>query len=277
MLQLDSVKALQHFLSKHPGKTVGFVPTMGALHEGHLSLIQAAKKENDLCICSIFVNPKQFNKPEDLKRYPRDIEKDSALLTTVQCDLLFTPDYKEVYPEEPTMQYHFGSIEEVMEGKFRPDHFNGVALVVNRFFQLIQPNVAYFGEKDFQQLAIVKALVKQTNSAIAIRSCPTVRETNGLAKSSRNQLLNSENKTTASSIYHWLLEAKALRKKHEVGDVKQFLEAKFNAHPAFDLEYVEIVDAHSLQPITNWDAKTEVICCVAVYLNGVRLIDNLLF
>jgi pantoate--beta-alanine ligase len=272
-----TVNELNAFLEAHREKSIGFVPTMGALHKGHLTLIATAKAENDLSVCSVFVNPKQFNNSLDLERYPRNTEADTALLKQAECDLLFLPDYATIYPEEPVKRYDFGMLENTMEGHFRPDHFNGVALVVHRFFELIQPQRAYFGEKDFQQVAIVKQLVKQTSSAIEIRPCPTVRDVNGLAISSRNQLLNDQEKEKAALIYKWLTEARQLSSKQTVKEVKTYLENCFNNHPDFRLEYVEIVNTDTLQPITSWENNNGIVCCIAVYLNNVRLIDNLLF
>ncbi|HFB61616.1 MAG TPA: pantoate--beta-alanine ligase, partial [Bacteroidetes bacterium] len=194
MKKFTTIKETKEYLSgqKAAGKTIGFVPTMGALHEGHLELMRRARKENDLLVVSIFVNPIQFNNPDDLKKYPRTLEDDMEKLKSVDCNVLFAPDAAEMYPEKVTTQYDFGELDKVMEGKFRPGHFNGVAVVVKKLFDIVQPHRAYFGEKDFQQLAIIKKLVEMENIPVEIVPCPIVRDPAGLAMSSRNRLLTPE-------------------------------------------------------------------------------------
>ncbi|MBN2615736.1 MAG: pantoate--beta-alanine ligase [Bacteroidales bacterium] len=260
---------------KAEGKQIGFVPTMGALHEGHLTLMRQAKQENDLLVVSIFVNPIQFNNQEDLKKYPRDQKKDEALLETVDCDVLFAPSVEEMYPEPATRKYGFGPLEEVMEGAFRPGHFNGVAVVVHKLFDIVEPHRAYFGEKDFQQLAIIKKLVEREHIPVEIIGCPIVREPDGLAMSSRNIRLAPEYRKEAPFIYQTLQEAKRRREHLCAGPLRQMIINLFEAHEHFKLEYFDIVDDKELQPIQNWNNKKGTVACVAGWLGGVRLIDNI--
>lgn len=271
----ETRKYLNNFLEL--SKTIGFVPTMGALHQGHLELVRKAKKENDIVAVSIFVNPIQFNNKEDLDKYPRTYEKDIALLESVGCDLLFYPSEKEIYPEPDSTKYNFGNLENVMEGKHRPGHFNGVGVVVKRLFDIINPHKAYFGEKDFQQLAIIKSLVAQLNLKVEIIPCPIVREDDGLAMSSRNTRLSIEERQLAPFIYKTLLKAKEKAKDISVKEVELWVANEFSQHKEFDLEYFEIVDSTTLQAINNWTETTAAIGCIAVFMGSVRLIDNILF
>lgn len=278
MLQFETILELDRHLRKLPaGATIGFVPTMGALHKGHLSLIHQSKAENDITICSVFVNPIQFNNPEDLRNYPRNIERDAALLESGGCDVLFAPSREEMYPSAPKEQFDFGILETVMEGKFRPGHFNGVAIVVNRFFEIIRPDRAYFGEKDFQQLAVIRELVKKTGKQVKIISCATIREESGLAISSRNQLLSSEEKKLASNIYQWLKEVAAMKGKLPLEQTLNTLREKIRQTNDIRYEYLEVAHPDSLQPLPEWPDHEKCICCIAVYVGKVRLIDNLLF
>ncbi len=260
---------------RNEGKSIGFVPTMGALHEGHLSLMRCAKKENDVLVVSIFVNPIQFNNAEDLKKYPRTLEGDIKKLETVQCNVLFAPDTDEMYPEKVDHQYDFGQLDKVMEGAFRPGHFNGVAIVVKKLFDIVQPDSAYFGEKDFQQLAIIKKLVEIENIPVQIVSCPIVREPDGLAMSSRNRLLNEKERKIAPFIYQTLQEAK--RRRHHIcaNPLRQMIINRFEGNEHFRLEYFDIVDDKTLQPINAWNNEVGTVACVAVWLGDVRLIDNI--
>lgn len=253
-------------------KTIGFVPTMGALHKGHLSLIEKAKEENDIVICSIFVNPIQFNNPEDLEKYPRDIEMDSKLLEAIGCDYLFSPNQDEVYSEKPNEEFDFSGLDKVMEGKQRPGHFNGVAVIVSRLFDWIKPHRAYFGEKDFQQLAIIKAMVGNLGLDIEIIPCPIIREEDGLAMSSRNQRLSPQARAIAPKINSILRKSNSLKENISITQVKSFVINEFKLVKEFDLEYFEIVDAITLEPI-NQISPNGVVGCVAVSLEGVRLID----
>jgi len=264
-------------LQKELGKTIGFVPTMGALHDGHLSLMRQAKEENDVLAVSIFVNPLQFNNPEDLKKYPRDIQRDKDLLQNNGCDVLFFPTVSEMYPEEVTIQYDFGSLEKVMEGAFRPGHFNGVAVVVKKLFDIIQPDKAYFGEKDFQQLAVIQKLVEIENLTVQIIPCPIVRENDGLAMSSRNERLTPEQRQMAPFIYQTLMEAAKKLPEMAPAKVKLFVQNKFADTPGFRLEYFEIANEKELQPVFKLDKTLDARGFIAAWLGNVRLIDNMRF
>jgi pantoate--beta-alanine ligase len=277
MKKFATIKETAAYLSrqKAAGKTIGFVPTMGALHEGHLELMRRARQENDLLVVSIFVNPIQFNNADDLKKYPRTLEEDIEKLESVQCDVLFAPTVEEMYPEKVTRQYDFGQLDKVMEGKFRPGHFNGVAVVVKKLFDIVQPHRAYFGEKDFQQLVIIKKLVEMENIPVEIVPCPIVREPDGLAMSSRNRLLTPEQRKEAPFIYETLLEAK--RRRHHIcaNPLRQMIINRFEGNENFKLEYFDIVNDKTLQPITGWNDKVGTVACVAAWLGNVRLIDNI--
>lgn len=262
---------------KKEGKKIGFVPTMGALHEGHLSLVKESKNNSDITVVSIFVNPTQFNDSEDLKRYPRTLEKDVELLKTVNCDLVFAPSVEEIYPEPDQRKFDFGYIESVMEGAKRPGHFNGVGQVVSRLFDIVQPDKAFFGMKDFQQIAIIKNMVKQLSYNIEIVPCPIIREENGLAKSSRNTLLDEDHKKNAPYIYATLKKARTLVPEMKVEEVKQWITNEINSNPFLETEYVEIVDDTTLKVIENWSEKGSKVACVAVYAGKIRLIDNIVF
>ncbi|WP_167617535.1 pantoate--beta-alanine ligase [Maribellus sediminis] len=257
------------------GTSVGFVPTMGALHEGHLSLVRQAVAENTLAVVSIFVNPTQFNDPKDLERYPRTLEADLKLLETTGCQLVFAPNAKEVYPEPDTRKFNFGKLEKVMEGAFRPGHFNGVAQVVSRLFDMVKPDKAYFGLKDFQQLAIVKNMVKQLNLPVEIVPCAIVREDSGLAMSSRNELLSAEERKNAAVISKTLFRAKELKTQMSVKELVEWVKDEINNNPFLNVEYVEIVDDEELQAAKSWDEPTTKIACVAVFCGKIRLIDNI--
>lgn len=255
--------------------TIGFVPTMGALHEGHLELMRRAKKENDLLVVSIFVNPIQFNNPEDLLKYPRDVEADKKLLESVDCDILFLPEVEEMYPEKVVKKYNFGKLETVMEGASRPGHFNGVGVVVSKLFDICIPHKAYFGEKDFQQLAIIKKLVAMESIPVEIVPCPIVREEDGLAMSSRNARLTTEERAAAPFIYEVLQEAKENSEFLCARRLKQFVLNQFSDRDEFDVEYFELADDVDLQPVTSFKDKKGTLGFIAVNLGKVRLIDNI--
>ncbi|HOY30879.1 MAG TPA: pantoate--beta-alanine ligase [Bacteroidales bacterium] len=257
------------------GHTIGFVPTMGALHEGHISLIERARHENDLCVCSVFVNPIQFNNPEDFKRYPVDKEKDMAMLADVGCDIIFMPDHNEMYPEPVLDVYDFGALDQVMEGKFRPGHFNGVAIVVKKLFEIIEPDNAYFGEKDYQQLQIILSLVRMMNMPVNIVPCPIIRDPDGLALSSRNALLSEHERSIAPAIAAILNESASLAGTMSVTALKSFVRSKIRAVPEFRLDYFEIADGTTLRPVKVWAASENIRAFIAVYLGKVRLIDNI--
>ncbi len=257
------------------GSTIGFVPTMGALHEGHLELMRKAKKENDLLVVSIFVNPIQFNNQDDLKKYPRDLKKDSELLATVGCEILFAPTVNEMYPEKVTKKYDFGLLENIMEGASRPGHFNGVGVVVSKLFDICIPHKAYFGEKDYQQLAIIKKLVEIESIPVEIVPCPIVREVDGLAMSSRNERLTPNERASAPYIYEVLQDAKTTSEFLCTNRLKQYVLNQFSDRKEFEVEYFELADDVDLQPIKTHDPEKGTIGFIAVNLGKVRLIDNI--
>jgi len=257
------------------GKTIGFVPTMGALHEGHLELMRRAKRENDLLAVSIYVNPIQFNNPEDLKKYPRVLDRDLELLKTVNCDFVFAPSDAEMYPEPPSETFDFGGLERVMEGAFRPGHFNGVAIVVKRLFNIVQPHKAYFGEKDFQQLAVIKQLVEQEHFPIAIIPCDIVRENDGLAMSSRNVRLTPEERAIAPHIYRILKSVADKAPQMNPDELEKWGKAQLDRIEAFTTEYFQIADGHTLQPLKSLKNTDSARAFVALQLGKVRLIDNI--
>ena len=277
MTIIETVVLLQEELSKYrdTGKTIGFVPTMGALHEGHATLVKQCVRENDVTVVSVFVNPTQFNNPDDLRLYPRTPEEDWQLLESIGSDIVFAPTVEEMYPEPDSRQFDFGELDKVMEGAFRPEHFNGVAQVVSKLFEIVQPHVAYFGEKDFQQLAIVKKMVQQLKLPVKVMGVPTVREANGLALSSRNQRLSDEERENASAIYRILRESTSLMSQKSPNQISSWVKEAINNVTGLRVEYFAIADAYSLQPISNWKEADEVIGCTAVYCGDVRLIDNI--
>jgi len=274
MVVIKTVEELKNTLFRIHcmGKSVGLVPTMGSLHKGHLSLIQQARKENEIVVCSIFVNPVQFNNTDDLQKYPRNLESDIALLTEL-ADIVFAPSEQEIFPQPPTEIYDFGTLETLMEGAARPGHFNGVAIIVKRLFDWIKPEKAYFGEKDFQQLMIIKALVKQCQLMIEIVACPIVREESGLALSSRNKLLSESDLKVAANINR-ILQASQSLQTQSAKEIKAFVVHELTKNHPLKLDYFEIVDAQTLQQIENMKDSKEVIGCIAVDVRGVRLIDN---
>lgn len=259
------------------GKSLGFVPTMGALHEGHISLVKQAVSENPVVVVSIFVNPTQFNDPKDLDRYPRTLETDMKLLEPTGCNIVFAPNAKEVYPEPDTRKFNFGVLEEVMEGKHRPGHFNGVAQVVSKLFEMVKPNKAYFGLKDFQQLAIVKNMVKQLQMPVEIVPCAIIREESGLAMSSRNELLSADQRENARVISETLFRAKELKEQKSVKEIREWVVENINKNAFLELEYFEIVDDEQLQPVNNWEEEKTKVGCVAAFCGEIRLIDNIVF
>jgi len=262
-------------------KSIGFVPTMGALHEGHLSLIQASKQENDLTVCSIFVNPTQFNNQVDLLKYPRVLAQDLEMLREVGCDYVFAPEESEMYPQPLSLGIDFGDLERTLEGAYRPGHFKGVGVVVAKLFNIIQPQKAYFGQKDLQQFLIISQLINQLNFNIHLKACPTVREKDGLAMSSRNRRLNEAQRQLAPKIYQALqLAEKALKKHASVESAKKTALQFLNDFSVFEVEYFEIVSAENLVQLPP-NMKVEefgkpVAVCTAVKLGDIRLIDNIL-
>ena len=261
--------------SKRNGKRVGLVPTMGALHKGHLSLVERCVRENDICVVSVFVNPTQFNDKHDLETYPRTLEADCALLESAGCDFVFAPSVEEMYPEPDTRTFDFGTVMQVMEGAKRPGHFNGVAQVVSKLFYIVEPDNAYFGEKDFQQIAVIRAMVKQLQIPVQINACPIVREADGLALSSRNTRLTPALRQKAPLIARTLQESKALAATKSVREVIDYVVNTLNADPDLEVEYYEIVDGDSLVSIQDWKDTSYAVGCVTVYCGEVRLIDNI--
>ena len=257
-------------------KTIGFVPTMGGLHEGHLELIKQSKRECNTTICSVFVNPTQFNNAKDLANYPNTLESDLEQLEQLGCDIVYTPTATDMYQQsEKSKVFDFGSLAASMEGKFRPGHFNGMATVVEKFFNIINPTLAFFGQKDLQQLQIVKALVKQMNSPIKIVGVPTIREENGLAKSSRNKLLAKQAKKEAALIYNCLDYCKKNKEKG-ISELKSYIQNQFKQHRNLKLEYAEIVVLNTMRPAEEWEGENKNAICIAAYHSGVRLIDNII-
>ncbi|QZT35904.1 pantoate--beta-alanine ligase [Halosquirtibacter xylanolyticus] len=257
--------------------TIGFVPTMGALHEGHLSLVQRSVKENNYTVVSIFVNPTQFNNSNDLETYPRTLEADIALLEAAGCDMVFAPEVKEMYPEPDQRSFDFGDLETVMEGEMRPGHFNGVGQVVSKLFDYVRPHRAYFGMKDFQQVAIIQKLVALLELSVEIVSCDIIREDDGLAKSSRNTLLTPEHRLEAPNIYKALLEAVKFSRELTVKETIQKTIDKINESSLLEVEYFSIVNNRTLQPIKKWEEAENAVGCIAVQAGAVRLIDNIVF
>lgn len=270
---LDLNSAIKSNENRNP--RIGFVPTMGALHPGHISLVKRSVSENDITVVSIFVNPTQFNDKNDLANYPRTLETDLDLLRNNGCDFVFAPSEKEIYPEEDTRKFSFGSIEEVMEGKHRPGHFNGVGQVVSKLFRIVPAQKAYFGEKDFQQVAVIRRLVEILNIPVEIVSCPIFREDDGLAMSSRNMLLNAVQRANAPFIYQTLKRSLNKAGKISVDDLKNWVTQEINTNPELDTEYFDIVDELSLQSISSWNHTGGKIGCIAVRVGRIRLIDNI--
>ena len=258
------------------GKTIGFVPTMGALHDGHIALVKRAVAENDYCVVSVFVNPTQFNNATDLEKYPRNINQDAQLLDLAGCQVVFAPEANEMYEVEEMehpFEFDFGGLDKVMEGKFRPGHFNGVVQIVSKLFNLVQPTKAYFGEKDFQQLAIIHRMVKIMNYNIQIVDCPIVREETGLAMSSRNERLTPDQRKKAVEISKVLFESRNFASKLLPAELILWVTDQINKVSDLRLEYFELVDTEKLQPLTTWNQPA--IGCIAVFCGDVRLIDNI--
>ena len=277
MLVVDTIEQLRSYLAaaRAEGKSVGLVPTMGALHEGHASLVARSVAENGVTVVSVFVNPTQFNDKGDLERYPRTLDADCRLLERLGADCVFAPSVEEVYPEPDTREFDFTPLDKVMEGIYRPGHFNGVAQIVSKLFMYVEPDRAYFGEKDFQQLAIIREMVRQMDFKLTIVGCPIVREDDGLALSSRNALLTESQRRTALAISKTLFASVAYAKQHTLAETKQMVEQALADTEGLELEYYEIVDGNTLQPLTAWDDASYVVGCITVYCGKVRLIDNI--
>ena len=280
MKSISTVKELQASLKKLNLAPVGLVPTMGALHEGHLSLVERVITDCPVVVVSIFVNPTQFNDKNDLKNYPRDLDKDLGLLKNIlrENDLLFTPSVEEIYPEEDKRVFNFGNLDKVMEAKHRPGHFNGVGQVVSRLFDIVKPDIAIFGQKDFQQLAVIKELVRQTNNKVKIIGSPIIREKDGLAMSSRNQLLETEIRKNAPVIFKAISSAAEMIRDQDIPEIKKFVNSLINSIPGFSVEYFEIADDEELIPVNSrdkMDHKKKYFGCIAVKAGNIRLIDNI--
>lgn len=275
-----SVKSLRQYLDQQllQQKTIGLVPTMGALHKGHISLIEAAKKDTDIVVCSVFVNPTQFNNPEDLAKYPRTFEADSMMLENAGCSAVFAPSVEEMYPEQPVLKMNFGALETVMEGASRPGHFNGVGIVVSKLFNIVRPHRAYFGQKDLQQVSVVRQLVNDLAFGFELVVCPTVRETDGLAMSSRNTRLNAAERAIAPHIYRILAGAgEDLRAGKHVSEVIGWAKSEFEKIREFTLDYFEVINLKTLLPVEKIGLAGTNAICVAAFLGPVRLIDNIIF
>lgn len=279
MLIFTKISELRDFLApeRKKGRKIGFVPTMGALHAGHLSLVETAAKQCDLVLASIFVNPTQFNDKKDLERYPRTIEEDKNLLRTVPCDAVFIPSVEEMYPKEENTSFDFGDLEKVLEGKHRPGHFNGVAQVVRKFLLITEPDKAFFGMKDMQQLMIIQELVKQMKIKTEVIPCPTLREADGLAMSSRNSLLNTEERKAAVLLSRLLLDAKQnYQKGISAKEIKEKVEKALSTNSIYKPDYFAICEKQNLMEIDSFEKGREYIALIACYVGKIRLIDNLI-
>lgn len=264
--------------TKKAGKSIGFVPTMGALHQGHVSLIQKSLEGNEITVCSIFVNPIQFTNAEDLARYPRTLEDDCRLLESIGCHAVFAPTVAEMYPQAPILKFDFGLLERVMEGEHRPGHFNGVGIVVARLFNAVRPDRAYFGQKDFQQTAIVRSLVVDLGFTLELVVCPTLREADGLAMSSRNRRLTDLERAIAPVLYQVLSVAQQkIEAGSDVSEVSAWAHQFVQSIPELELDYFEIVNSITLKPVEVRQGKDQTVLCIAAQLGAVRLIDNVVF
>jgi len=276
MLVLRKIKEIEEIitLQKQNGQIIGFVPTMGALHQGHISLINYSKQQTNITVCSIFVNPTQFNNASDLTHYPRTPEADIKLLEEAGCDILYMPDVNDVYPENDTRTFQFGYLDTILEGAKRPGHFNGVGQVVSIFLQGIKPHKAFFGSKDYQQVMVVKSLVKQLNLPVEIIACPILREADGLAMSSRNTRLTAEERKTAAFIPKIMDEARSLVMQKGITYAKLFVEEQIRKHPTMKLEYYEVCNAENLELLTDFNPREKAVSLIAVFVGNIRLIDN---
>lgn len=274
---VSSIKELRGYLAdeKQNNKRIGLVPTMGALHDGHLSLVKRCVEENEVCVVSVFVNPTQFNDKHDLETYPRTLDKDCVLLESAGCDYVFAPSVEEMYPEPDTRTFDFGTVSQVMEGACRPGHFNGVAQIVSKLFYAVEPDNAYFGEKDFQQIAVIRAMVKQLDIPVEIQACPILREADGLALSSRNTRLTAEQRQKAPLIARTLKESITFAAGKSVRETIDYVVNTIHTDPVMRVEYYEIVDGHTLEAIQDWAETDYPVGCITVYCGEVRLIDNI--
>ena len=275
MKTFSKVSEFKQELSKLEHSGIGFVPTMGALHAGHRSLVEKARRECDTVVVSVFVNPTQFNDKNDLRNYPRTPEADAAILEAAGADIVLMPTVEEIYPEPDTRQFDFGAIDKVMEGATRPGHFNGVAQVVSRLFQIVEPAKAYFGEKDFQQIAVVKAMVEQLNMGVEIVECPIIRDADGLALSSRNTLLTPEHRAAAPHIYEVISQCADKAKELSPAELTAWVTEQVEANELLKVIYFQAVDALTMQQVASWEESNRVQGCIAVQAGDIRLIDNI--
>ena len=277
MKLIHTIEDLQRNLTeaRAKGEKIGLVPTMGALHEGHASLVRRCVAENDVTVVSVFLNPTQFNDKKDLEKYPRTLDADCALLESVGADFVFAPSVEEMYPEPDSRKFSYPPVDTVMEGAFRPGHFNGVAQIVSKLFYVVEPDNAYFGEKDFQQIAVIRAMVKQLDIPVKINDCPILREADGLALSSRNVRLTPEQRQKAPLIARTLKESANFAPEKSVQEVIDYVINTINADPVMCVEYYEIVDGKTMESIKNWSDTTYPVGCITVYCGEVRLIDNI--
>lgn len=272
-----TIKELKDYykLSLNKSESIGFVPTMGALHSGHISLIEKSMLENDLTVCSIFVNPIQFDNREDFEKYPVQSKEDIELLNKTGCDVVFMPSVDEMYSEPVNIMFDFGILEKVMEGASREGHFNGVAIVVKKLFDIVRPTNAYFGEKDYQQLQIIQHMVRKDNIPVKIIDCPLIRERDGLAMSSRNLRLTSKERIIAPEIYRTLIKCSELSPTYTVQQLRKYFLKTISKHPDIKVDYFEIADEITLKPLSDWSDSENPRLFVAVYIGNVRLIDNM--
>ena len=270
-------KGLENALQKlrAESKSIGLVPTIGALNAGHLSLVKRCVEENDVCVVSVFVNPTQFNNQTDLEKYPRTLEADAALLAGAKCTIMFAPSVKQIYPKPDTRVFDFGQLDKVMEGVHRPGHFNGVGQVVSRLFDIVKPGKAYFGEKDYQQLAIIRKMVKDYKYPIQIVGCPIVREKDGMALSSRNMRLSKDERKRAVRISQTLFKSVEMAATKSLEEVKQWVIDEINKDSILNVEYYEIVNSETMQSVKSWKDADKITGCITVYCGEVRLIDNI--
>lgn len=276
---INSVKELKDklYILKSQKRSIGLVPTMGALHKGHISLVEKCSKENDITVVSIFVNPTQFNDKKDLERYPRTLEADCKLLGNIKVDIVFAPSVEEIYPEPDTRTFSYPPTDTVMEGKYRPGHFNGVCQIVSKLFDFVEPDKAYFGEKDFQQVAVIKAMVKDKKYSIEIIQCPIIRENDGLALSSRNALLTSQERLIAVNISKVLKNSIEYSLSHSLNETREWVINQINSIEGLKIEYYEIVDGETLNSIDKWEDSNYIVGCITVFCGStpIRLIDNI--
>ena len=277
MKVVNTILELQSLLLplREQGKKIGLVPTMGALHEGHASLVRKCVLENDVTVVSVFVNPTQFNNKNDLENYPQTLDADCNLLSSIDATYAFVPAVNEMYPEPDERRFSYPPLDTVMEGMFRPGHFNGVCQIVSKLFYIVQPDRAYFGEKDYQQLAIIRKMVNDLNLNIEIVGCPIIREKDGLALSSRNQRLSSQERVLALGISKALFASRDFAISHSVQETLKFVEESINRDKGLRLEYFEIVDGMTLQSVQNWNESVDIVGCITAFCGNVRLIDNI--